>query len=212
MRGVENEVRRDEALEALSALVTRNDLFVSSIGGLWDDWWNLRPGGEDNTFFPTVLGSVSSTALGLALALPHRRVVAFETDGSVLMNAGMLCTLGNAGPGNLTVVVFDNEMYETIGGLPTLTAGRTDLAAMARAAGCEASASERDLAGFTATAETMLNDGALGFLVAKIAPGVKPWPPGRRKPTDGVEDKYRFIRHVERLEGISILRPTPTQG
>ena len=203
---------RHEALEALSRLVTTNDLFVSSIGGLWDDWWNLRPGGEDNTFCPTVIGSVSSTALGLALALPHRRVVALDTDGSILMNAGILCTIGNADPDNLTVIVFDNEMYETIGGLPTLTAGRTDLAGMARAAGCRASTSERDLTRFTATADSMLNDGALGVLIAKIAPGGRPWPLEHRKPTDGVEDKYRFIRHVERLEKLSILRPTPTQG
>src|SRR5262249_56304345 len=124
------------------------------------------PGGEDNTFSPTVLGSVSSTALGLALALPHRRVIALETDGSVLMNVGVLCTLGNADPGNLTVIVFDNEMYETIGGLPTLTAGPTGLGGMARAAGCPASATARDLGGFAASLEGLLDAGALGGLVA----------------------------------------------
>ena len=44
-------------------------------------------------------------------------------------------------------------------------------------------------------------DRELGYLVAKIEPGVHPWADDERKPTDGVEDKYRFIRYVEQLEG-----------
>jgi phosphonopyruvate decarboxylase len=44
------------------------------------------------------LGSVSSTALGLAVALPHRRIVALESDGSMLLNTGIMCILGAERP------------------------------------------------------------------------------------------------------------------
>ena len=129
-------MKRIDIVRALAALVTEEDLFVSSIGGLWDDWWNYRPGGVDGTFSPGVLGSVSSTALGLAIALPHRRIVALETDGSMLLNTGILCTLGNERPRNLTVIVFDNGIYENIGGPITHTGRNTDLAVMAGGGGC----------------------------------------------------------------------------
>lgn len=192
---------RIEVIGRIAALTGPEDLFVTSIGATLDDWWNHKQ--ADNTFFTTVLGSVSTTALGLALALPHRRVIALESDGSVLMNTGALCTLGAERPANLTVVVMDNAIYECIGGPPTHT--RTaDLAAMAAAAGCAETASVAEADAFSDAFARMLADGALGYLVAKIAPGVHPWPREERKPTDGVEDKYRFLRYVERLEGIRI--------
>ena len=50
----------------------------------------------------------------------------------------------------------------------------------------------------------MLDDGEFGYMVAKIEPGAHPWPADKKKPTDGVEDKYRFIRYVERLENKTI--------
>src|SRR3954471_4289530 len=129
-------MKRIDVVRALAPRVTEDVLFVSSIGGLWDDWWNHRPGGVDGTFSPGILGSVSSTALGLAIALPHRRVVSLETDGSMLLNTGIMCTLGNERQPNLTVIVFDNGIYENIGGPPTHTSRNTDLARMADGAGC----------------------------------------------------------------------------
>jgi hypothetical protein len=43
-----------------------------------------------------------------------------------------------------------------------------------------------------------------------MEPGRTQWPPEKKKPTDGVEDKFRFIRYVEALEGIEIrARPRP---
>lgn len=197
-------MQRIEAVRALATLVKPDDLFVSCMGGLWDDWWNHRPGGVDNTFSPAILGSISSTGLGLAVALPHRRVTTLDTDGSLLMNAGIMCTLGNQRPPNLTVVVFDNGMYESIGGPSTLTATTTDLAKMAEGAGCVNCVTVRDVSELTREAGRLLSDGEFGFLVAKIEPGVYPWPSEKRRPTDGVEDKYRFIRYVEMLEGIVI--------
>jgi sulfopyruvate decarboxylase subunit beta len=204
-------MKRIDAVRALAELVTEEDLFTSSIGGLWDDWWNHRPGRADNTFSPGILGSVSSTAFGLAMALPHRRIVALETDGSMLMNTGVLCTLGCERPANLTVIVFDNGIYENIGGPVTHTGRNTDLAMMAAGGGCPLTATVEDVAGLRAHAGAYLTDDELGFLVAKIEPGRHPWEPHERKPTDGIEDKYRFVRHIERIES-TVINPGATHN
>jgi thiamine pyrophosphate-dependent acetolactate synthase large subunit-like protein len=196
-------MQRIEVFRAIAPLVTADDLVTTSIGATWDDWWNLKPK-ADNTFFTGVLGSVTSTALGIAVSLPHRRVIAFESDGSMLMNIGILCTLGCERPANLTVVVMDNGIYENIGGPPTHTSRNTDLAKTAAGAGCLNCATEREPAAVRAQFERMLNDREMGFLVAKIAAGKHPWEWKDRKPTDGVEDKYRFLRYVEKLENVVI--------
>ena len=196
-------MRRIDVFRAIAPMITPEDLVTTSIGGTWDDWWNLKPAG-DNTFFTGVLGSVSSTALGLAISLPHRRIIAFESDGSMLMNTGILCTLGAQRPANLTVLVLDNEIYENIGGPPTLTSMNTDLARMAEGAGCLNCATETETGAVARRFSRMLDDGEMGFLVAKIAPGKHPWPWRDRKSTDGIEDKYRFLRYVEKLEGVVI--------
>ena len=196
-------MRRIDVFRAIAPMITPEDLVTTSIGGTWDDWWNLKPAG-DNTFFTGVLGSVSSTALGLAISLPHRRIVAFESDGSMLMNTGILCTLGAQRPANLTVLVLDNEIYENIGGPPTLTSMNTNLARMAEGAGCLNCVTETETGAVARRFSRMLDDGEMGFLVAKIAPGKHPWPWRDRKSTDGIEDKYRFLRYVEKLEGVVI--------
>ena len=196
-------MRRIDVFRAIAPMITPEDLVTTSIGGTWDDWWNLKPAG-DNTFFTGVLGSVSSTALGLAISLPHRRIIAFESDGSMLMNTGILCTLGAQRPANLTVLVLDNEIYENIGGPPTLTSMNTNLARMAEGAGCLNCVTETETGAVARRFSRMLDDGEMGFLVAKIAPGKHPWPWRDRKSTDGIEDKYRFLRYVEKLEGVVI--------
>lgn len=135
-----------------AARSTPEDLFVSPVGGLIDDWWNLRPGGVDNTVSLSILGSVSPTALGLALALPHRRVVAIETDGSVLMNLGAVC----------------NGLYECIGSAPTLTAAGATLAAIAAGAGCAHVVAVRDEDDLGVELDKSLAGDDLGYLVARI--------------------------------------------
>jgi thiamine pyrophosphate-dependent acetolactate synthase large subunit-like protein len=198
-------MHRIDAVRALAALVTEQDLFICAHGGLRNDWWNTRPGGVDNTCFLTGMDTVSATALGLAVALPHRRVVALETDGSMLMSASTLCTLGNELPPNLTVIVFDNGSYESIGGLPTHTRGRTDLAKMAEGAGCLNCFTAGEVGAFTRAVGKTLTDNEFGFIVAKTErKAAHTWPPEKQKHTDGVEEKYRFLRYVERLEGIRI--------
>lgn len=204
-------MQRYEAVKVLAESTSPEDLFVTSMGGLWDDWLNLKPGGRDhhNTFSPPILGSHASTALGIAIALPHRRVICMDTDGSILLNTGIMCTLGNERPKNLTIVVFDNQIYESIGSPPTHTAVNTDLARMAEGAGCLNCVTVSDPDSLREHFNAQLDDDEMGFIVAKIAAGVHEWPEEKRRRTDGVEDKYLFIRHIEKTENISVHAGAP---
>jgi sulfopyruvate decarboxylase subunit beta len=81
------------------------------------------------------MGMASSIGLGLALALPGRRIIVLEGDGSVLMNLGTLATIANHAPENYLLVILDNSCYGSTGSQPTCTSMETDLAKIARACG-----------------------------------------------------------------------------
>jgi hypothetical protein len=72
---------------------------------------------------------------------------------------------------------------------------------MADGAGCQDCVSATDAATLGREFQRMLTDGRFGFMVAKLEAGRQPWTPEQQKPTDGIEDKYQFLRYVERLEG-----------
>lgn len=197
-------MKRYEALKLLAGMVTEKDLLVTSIGGVKPEWFALMPG--DGTMFGDLLGGATPFALGVAMALPHRRVVALDTDGGILFGLGALCTVGKELPPNLTIIVFDNEEYEgVVGSPPTHTKGNVDIERLAAGAGIPCTATARELKHFAEGAATMLSDQQVGLLVAKVEHGIfKNFPPERTSESDGMEDKYRFMRHIERLEKITI--------
>jgi sulfopyruvate decarboxylase subunit beta len=51
------------------------------------------------------------------------------------MNLGSLATIAHHAPHNYCLIVIDNRCYSSTGNQPTCTSGKTDLAAIARAAG-----------------------------------------------------------------------------
>ena len=196
-------MKRFDAIRRMAALITAEDLVVTSIGTIKDEWYSVMPG--EGTIFLSLMGGVIPFAFGLATALPHRRVVTFDTDGSCLANVGALCTIANERPPNLTILVFDNGIYEGVGGHPTHTSRNVDLDRLAAGAGIPMTATARNPEGVTELAGAMLADTQVGFLCVKIEPGVfRDFPPGQIKTSDGIEDKYKFIRHIERVEKISI--------
>jgi sulfopyruvate decarboxylase subunit beta len=104
-------------------------------------------------------------------------------------------------------VVWDNECYQSIGGPPTHTAsGRVDLAAIARGAGIENAFVVRTLEEFDAHCAKGLASEVPYVVVAKVAGTVQP--DIKRKHSDGREDKYIFVRHVEATENIVIMGPS----
>lgn len=197
---------RYACMEALAARLS-NELVILSLGGSVDEWYNAAPHMRAASLFQQQLGCVTPQAFGLAAGLPHRRIVSLDTDGGLLFNLGILATLGNEQPANLFVVVWDNECYQSIGGPPTHTAkGQVDLAAIARGAGVGQAHTARTLDEFDAHCAAGLAADAPYLVVAKVAPGMQPGI--RRKHSDGREDKYIFVRHVEASEGITIMGPS----
>ena len=193
-------MQRFDCLQELAAVVG-DALVVSSAGATTLEWNSLRPG--NGNFRVRTLGLCSSIALGMALGLPRRKVVALDGDGSLLMNLCSLPTIARMRPKNLTHIVFDNGIYEASGYLKTATASGTDLVGIAMAAGIERAVWASSVEVFAKMAADALKGNDLTLIGAKVETARTKVPP---YPMDEVENKYRFIRHVEATENIAILK------
>jgi sulfopyruvate decarboxylase subunit beta len=199
-------MKRFDCMKALAARL-KDELVILSLGASVDEWYNAAPHMRSASLFQQQLGCVTPEAFGLAVGLPHRRIVSLDTDGGMMFNLGILATLGNEQPKNLLVVVWDNECYQSIGGPPTHTAsGRVDLAAIARGAGVERAFTVHTVEEFDAHCAKGLASDVPYVVVAKVAGTVQP--DIKRKHSDGREDKYIFVRHVEATENIVIMGPS----
>lgn len=199
-------MKRFDCMKALAARL-KDELVILSLGASVDEWYNAAPHMRSASLFQQQLGCVTPEAFGLAAGLPHRRIVSLDTDGGMMFNLGILATLGNEQPNNLFVVVWDNECYQSIGGPPTHTAsGRVDIAAIARGAGVGQAFTVRTVEDFDAHCAKGLASEVPYVVVAKVAGTVQP--DIKRKHSDGREDKYIFVRHVEATENIVIMGPS----
>jgi sulfopyruvate decarboxylase subunit beta len=152
------------------------------------------------------MGTALGVGMGLAVALPQRKVIVLESDGSVLLSLFNLPTLANLDLKNLIVFVFDNASYSgTRISEPTATAAKTDLAKMAQAAGIENAVTVRDLQSFKQEMIAAMNENRLRFIVCKVEASTE----HRNIPRTGMdplENKYVFVRYLERTEGKKIVR------
>lgn len=143
------------------------------VTGLGSATYDVAAAGDDdsNFYFWGGMGLTAMTGLGIAMAQPERRIVVITGDGDMMMGIGSLATIAAAAPSNLAILVLDNERFGETGEQMGLSAGRTNMAEMAKGAG------------FT-TAETLSSEAEIGklaellyatpgpvFCVAKVAPG-----------------------------------------
>ncbi len=200
-------VSRFELLKELSTMVSNEVLVVASIGNNSGFWGQLRQSEAD--LFHVTMGMCTPTALGLALALPKRKVVALDGDGNLLLNLGTLGTVANESPANLTVVVFDNGNYlgshRKEPGMPTATGGKMNLAGVASASGISRTITVRSVEQFQKSIKTALTRKGPHFILAKVAPLDEDRPPKKRRLPDPRENKYRFASYIEKSEGVAIL-------
>lgn len=83
-----------------------------------------------------LMGGSAGLALGIALAQPSRKLIVIDGDASLLMELGVLATVGGARPRNLYHFVMANGVqFNTNFALPITGNGKVDFAAVSAAAG-----------------------------------------------------------------------------
>jgi sulfopyruvate decarboxylase subunit beta len=200
-------MKRIDCLRRLRESVS-DELMVVGISNVNYEWRRLSDRPAD--LFIGSLGQAAAVGIGIALALPHRRVIVLESDGSMLHDVPALTLLGLHRPPNLTMYVFDDGIYG-VGTYsePTATAAHTDLAGLARASGVVSATAVNDLEGFERQVEQRTGEGqAAGPHMAVVRVPKDPEALDLPRPRmDYLENKYRFIRHIEKTEGVKILPP-----
>ncbi|MCB0123653.1 MAG: thiamine pyrophosphate-binding protein [Caldilineaceae bacterium] len=171
-------------------------LVVTIMGACAQELYDL--GHKENFFYlQHAMGLASSIGLGLALNRPQARVVVLDGDGSVLMNLGTLATLARYRPANLIHIIFDNGSLLSTGGFETHTTnGLTDLAAIARGAGCPHVAEASNMYDFMEAAADAFERRDLSVIVAKVeAVGPDHFGMDMKLP----ENDFRFERDIREL-------------
>jgi len=119
------------------ATLLRHRMQAIAVGGLGASTYDIAAAGDHdrNLYLWGAMGGAVMIGLGLALAQPNLPVVVITGDGEMLMGLGSLATVGLQAPGNLSIVVLDNESYGETGGQVSHTASAADLVGIARACG-----------------------------------------------------------------------------
>ncbi len=201
-------MKRIDCLVQLRDAIT-DELVVVGISNVNYEWRQLSDRPAD--LFVGSLGQAAAVGVGMALAMPERQVVVLESDGSMLHDLPALTLLGLHEPANLTMFVFDDGVYG-VGTFrePTATASSTDLAAVAQASGIAAASSIADIDSFqNKLAKTVGERRDVGPHVVVVRVPKDPDALDLPRPRmDYLENKYRFIRHVEEIESREILPET----
>ena len=118
-----NILSREGALEIIISQLEKGDIVVSTTGKLSREIFEIRERKlqTHEKDFLTVgsMGHCSSIALGIAIQKPERNVYCIDGDGSLIMHAGSLATIGKINPNNLTHIIINNFSYESVGGQST---------------------------------------------------------------------------------------------
>jgi thiamine pyrophosphate-dependent acetolactate synthase large subunit-like protein len=148
-----NLLERRSVVSAL--LAGRKDAVV--VGGLGASTYDIAAAGDHdrNFYLWGGMGGATMIGLGVALAQPKLPVVVITGDGEMLMGIGGLATIGLQQPGNLTIIVLDNEVYGETGGQASHTGANTDLVGVARACGIQNAQSLATMAEIEAFAPLM---------------------------------------------------------
>ncbi len=199
-------MKRHDCFKAIAGSMTE-ELVITNLANTANEWRSVRP--HDGNLYFVGMGMVTPYALGLALALPHRRVLALDGDGGILFELSVLGTLAQTAPDNLCVVVLDNEGYISTGKDPhtaSLSAGVIDIAGVARASGIKNVYEVRTVDDFaSAVRQGLTSDNGPTVIVAKIN---NEQAFVGTSLSDGKENKYSFVRHIEEMEQTIILRPS----
>jgi phosphonopyruvate decarboxylase len=129
---------REEAIKTIVDNIKRDRIIVSTTGKTSRELFEYREikkHGHGTDFYTFgSMGSSSAIALGIALQKTKKKVFVFDGDGSILMQMGILATVGHYLPKNFYHIIFDNNAFDSTGGQRTLS-GTVDFGKIASVCG-----------------------------------------------------------------------------
>jgi len=159
-------MKRFDCLKLLAPMVDEQMLTVTSLSSNTAFWSDLRREGAN--FFGCNMGLCIPFALGLTAAFPKRKVIALDSDGSLMVDSSSLITVADVNPLNFIVIVFDNGSYARMG--TTFTTRRTDLEKIAQGAGIANTATVRSEEALSTAVKRALEASGPHLIVAKVEP------------------------------------------
>jgi len=200
-------VTRLTLIKELTTIVPEDFLVVSSIGNNSAFWGELAE--REANLFHATLGMCTPAAFGLAMALPNRKVLALDSDGNLILNLGVLGTIANENPTNLTILVMDNGNYlgshKKEPGMPTATGGKMNLEQVAKGCGIGSAWTVQEVAGFRERMQMALTSAGPHLIRARIETLDTERPGRSKRVPDPRENKYQFAKYIERTAGVQIL-------
>src|SRR6266542_1871051 len=200
-------VTRLALIKELASIVPEDVLVVSSIGNNSAFWGELAE--REANLFHATLGMCTPAAFGLAMALPNRKVIALDSDGNLILNLGVLGTVANENPKNLTILVMDNRNYlgshKDEPGMPTATGGKMKLQEVARGCGITSACTVQDVAALRERIQMALANSGPHFICAEVETLDIDRPGKSKRVPDPRENKYQFAGYIQRTEGVEIL-------
>jgi sulfopyruvate decarboxylase subunit beta len=196
------------AKQAIGVLAAQRGkaIAICALGVAANEWWDATKA-EDSFQMHGAMGFAASFALGLALALPQETIWIVNADGSLCMNLGCLLTEAGQNPQNLKHFVIDNGVYQTVGAVPMVNGGRSDYAAIARAAGIKSAHTIDNLDDLEKRLPALIAEPGHTFTVLRVQPDSDYI---NTPPIDyeGPELKYRFGRALEKRLGVKVFGPS----
>ena len=182
----------------------RNDSVVIATGTCGRHWPDISTNMKRDVPLGGAMGHTTSAALGLALAQPNEKVVLFDSEGSLLMNMGILATIAGQKPSNFVHFLMDNECYATTGGQPVPNAQDIDYAGMAKEAGYANAYSFDNLEDFATNIERIMGETGPVFVAMKMIPEVENAPIGMRQRRPAQRTRGQAIQDLQDELGISV--------
>ena len=175
-------------------------VIVTGTGGR--HWGDISTNEKRDVPLAGAMGQTTSAAL--ALAQPNEKVVLFDSEGSLLMNMGILATIAGQKPNNFVHFLMDNECYATTGGQPVPNSQEIDYAGMAKEAGYTAAYNFDNLEDLTTNLEKIMSETGPVFVAMKMVPEVENEPIGRRQRRGAARPRAQAIREFQEDLGIAV--------
>ena len=146
----------------------RGAAVVLTRGQSGQHWFDISSKPERDAQIAGAMGDGGPVALGLALSQPDVKVVLFDSEGSLLMNLGVLATIADQKPENFYHILLDNGCYATTGGQPVPSSTEISYDGMAKNAGYPSTYLFDEIEEFAINIESILEETGPVFVLSLI--------------------------------------------